>query len=301
MNIGIVGPGAMGTFLSGLLAQKNEVTLLGRRDEDIERIEIKGETELVSEIDFTTDPHELASADLVVISTKAFDTEEAVKSIVSHLTSDCSVLSLQNGLINEEIIADFVGEERTVGGITSHGVTYLETGKVRHAGKGETIIGPYPKGNLEKNGVKKTVEVLKDAGLKTEVSDNIIGHIWKKVIVNAGINPVTALLGVKNGFLVEDENLLEVMREVVDEATEVARKHTELPVDDTFKETREVAEATRDNRSSMLQDIENERRTEIDHINGAVIQKAEKAGVSVPVNTILYRLIKSMEKAKSVS
>ncbi len=298
MNIGVVGPGAMGSFLSGLLARENKVTLLGRHKEDIESIRIQGETELVSKVYFTTDPTELKTVDLVLITTKAFDTEEAVERIAPHLNPSCSVLSLQNGLMNEEIIANFVGKERTIGGVTSHGVTYIEAGKVRHAGIGETVIGAYPEGDPEKSEVKKTSELLNKAGLKTEVSDNILGHIWKKVIVNTGINPITALLGVKNGFLLDDEILLGVLKEVVEEAAEVARKHTELPVDDPFEETKRVAKNTRDNRSSMLQDIENKRKTEIDQINGAVIQKAEEVDISVPANRTLYGLLKGIEKAK---
>ncbi|MBS3817136.1 MAG: 2-dehydropantoate 2-reductase [Candidatus Thermoplasmatota archaeon] len=294
MDIGVVGPGAMGTFMAGLLAKENEVTLLGRRDEDIERVEIVGESELSFRVNFTTRAAELNEAELVVISTKAFDTEEAVEEVASHIPSDCSVLSLQNGLKNEEIISRYVGVERTIGGITSHGVTYLEPGKVKHAGKGETVIGAYPKGRVER--VKETAELLSSAGIKTEVTDNILGQIWKKVIVNSGINPVTALLEVKNGLLMEEKEVLDIVEEAVREAAEVARGYTELPVNDPFEETKKVIESTRDNRSSMLQDIDNKKRTEIDQINGAVVEKGDKTGISVPINRTLYGLVKGLEK-----
>ncbi len=293
MKIGIIGPGAMGTFLAGVLAQDNEVTLLGRRKLEIERVEVVGETELISEVDFTTDVSNLSETELVVICTKAYDTEGAVKDVIDHLPSDCKLLSLQNGLKNEEIISRYVGEDRTIGGITSHGVTYLETGKVKHAGKGETVIGGYPRGGGEE--IKKVAEVFRKAGISIDLNDKIIGHIWKKVIVNVGINPITALLGVKNGFLLEDENLFEMMKGTVDEATKVARKNTELPVEDTFEETKRVAKTTRENRSSMLQDIENKRRTEVDQINGAVVEKGEKSGIPVEMNRTLYRLVKGLE------
>lgn len=293
MKIGVVGPGAMGTFLAGVLAKKNEVTLVGRRKLEIESVEIVGKTELVSDVNFTTDVSELSKTGLVVICTKAFDTEEAVKDLVDHLPSECKLLSLQNGLKNEEMISQYLDEKRTIGGITSHGVTYLDAGKVRHAGKGETVIGRYPRGDGE--GIKRVAEVFSKAGIDTSLSDAIIGHIWKKVIVNVGINPVTALLRVKNGFLLKEENLFEVVKGAVREATEVAREYTDLPVEDLLEETRRVAKTTRDNRSSMLQDVENKRRTEIDQINGAVVEKGEESGVPVQVNRTLYRLVKGLE------
>lgn len=295
MKIGMIGPGAMGTFLAGVLGKKNEVTLLGRRRLGIEKVEIVGETELISKVDFTTDAGEFSKTELVIVCTKAFDTEKAVREVTEHLPSRCNVLSLQNGLKNEEIISDHLGEEKTIGGITSHGVTYLDAGRVKHAGKGETLIGSYPKGKGEDREVKRVAEVFSEAGISTSLSDNITGHIWKKVIVNAGINPVTALLGVKNGFLLEDKNLLKMVEEVVEEATKVAQEYAELPVDDLSKETKKVAKRTQDNKSSMLQDVENQRRTEIDQINGAVVEKGEKKGVPVHANRTLYWLVKGLQ------
>ncbi|MFP3871916.1 MAG: ketopantoate reductase family protein [Candidatus Natronoplasma sp.] len=294
MDIAIIGPGAMGTFLAGLLAKENKVTLFGRREhQDINKVKIKGKTELEIGVDYATDSSKLADVELVVICTKAFDTEEAIKSVVDHIPSKCDILSLQNGLKNEEIIEDNVGEDRTIGGITSHGVTYLGIGKVRHAGEGETVIGAYPHGDRAE--IKKVASTLSEAGMRTKISDNILGHIWKKVIINAGINPITALLRIKNGFLLEDKDLLALLKEAVKEGTEVAERYTDLPLEDLFEKTKRVAESTAENRSSMLQDILNNKRTEIDQINGAVVEKADECGISVPVNKSLYRLVRGME------
>lgn len=295
MKIGIIGPGALGTFLAGMLGRKNEVILFGRRRSGIKDVEIIGETELVSEVDFTTDVTVLSRAELVVICTKSYDTEKAVKKISDHLSSGCKVLSLQNGLENEEIIARYLGEKRTIGGITTHGITHLEPGKVKHAGTGETVIGGYPRRDVEDEYLKKVVEVFRKGGITTELSDNIIGHIWKKVIVNVGINPITALMGVKNGFLLKDDNLIKLMEETVEEASKVAEEYTELPVEAPVEETKKVAEMTQENRSSMLQDVENKRKTEIGQLNGAVVEKGEEKDIPVKINRTLYRLIKSLE------
>jgi len=293
MKIGIVGPGAIGTFLAGSLGGENEVVLLGRRPLDIQSIEISGKTRLETDVTYTDSVETLSDRELIIICTKSFDTAEAMDSLSDHLSSECMILSLQNGLKNEEIISDFVGSERTIGGITSNGVTYKEPGKVKHAGKGETIIGSYPEGSEKR--VEKVHRIFNHAGLETSISENILVNIWKKVVINSGINPITALLRVKNGVLIEEEYLTELMEDTVLESASVAENYVDLDRKEVLKETKKVAENTSENLSSMLQDIENESRTEVDQINGAIIEKAEKKGVSVPVNRVLYRLVKGLE------
>ncbi len=293
MKIGIVGPGAIGTFLAGVLGGQNEVALLGRRPLDIKKIEISGKTRLETDVSYTESVESLSDKELIIVCTKSFDTTEVMASISDHLSSKCMVLSLQNGLKNEEIISDFVGGERTIGGITSNGVTYMEPGKVKHAGEGETIIGSYPEGSKKK--VEKVQRILDHAGLDTSISENILVDIWEKVVVNSGINPITALLRIKNGVLIEDENLTTLMEDTVLESASVAENYVGLDRKKVLKKTKKVAERTSENLSSMLQDIENQSRTEVDQINGAIIEKAEKKGVSAPVNRVLYRLIKGLE------
>jgi len=292
MKIGIVGPGAIGTFLTGILGKENKVQLLGRRNLRINEIEIFGKTELKTNVNYTDSVESLSDKELIVICTKSFDTADALESISDHLSSDAMVLSLQNGLMNEEIISDFVGEERTIGGITSHGVTYIEEGKVRHAGKGDTVIGAYPKGISKK--VEKVCNVFNDADLNTTLSENILKEIWRKAVINSGINPITALLKVKNGVLLEDEYLTGLMEDTVLESAEVARNYVDLDKKKVLKETKEVAERTSDNLSSMLQDIKNEKRTEVEQINGAIIEKSTKED-SITVNKALYRLVKGLQ------
>ncbi len=292
MKIGIVGPGAIGTFLTGIFGKENDVHLLGRRTLDIGEIEIIGETELKTSVNYTDSVGSLSDKELIIICTKSFDTADAINSISDHLSRDAMVLSLQNGLKNEEIISDFVGKERTIGGITSHGVTYIEEGKVKHAGKGETVIGSYPEGRSKK--VEKVCSVFNDVGLKTTLSENILKEIWRKAVINSGINPITALLGVKNGVLLEDEFLTSLMEDTVLESAEVAENYVDLDKKKALKETIKVAERTSDNLSSMLQDIKNDNRTEVEQINGAIIEKAASED-TITVNKVLYRLVKGLQ------
>ncbi len=293
MKIGIVGPGAIGTFLAGVLGRENDVDLVGRKSLDIKKIEVIGKTKLETEVNYTDSVESLSDKELVIVCTKSFDTEKAMASLSDHLSADSSVLSLQNGLNNEEIIADFVGERKTIGGITSNGVTYLEPGKVKHAGKGKTVIGQYPRGKNEK--VEKVCSIFNKAGLETTIDENILVKIWEKVIINSGINPITAILKIKNGVLVEDEYLTHLMEETVKESAAVAENYVDLDKEKMVEETKNVAERTSDNLSSMLQDIKNEKRTEVEQINGAIIEKAGEVGISSPVNKVLYNLIKGLE------
>ncbi len=294
MDIGVVGPGAIGTFLAGVLSSQNEVDLLGRRPLDIGKIKIFGETSLETSVRYTDSIKSLSDKELIIVCTKSFDTSNAMASLSDHLSSSSMVLSLQNGLRNEEIISDFVGNERTIGGITSNGLTYIEPGKVKHAGKGETVIGPYPKGRNKK--VEKVCEVFNDAGLKTTTSENILLKIWEKAIINSGINPITAVLRIKNGVLVEDEHLTKLIEDTVLESGTVAENYVDLDKKKVLKDTKKVAERTSDNLSSMFQDIKNENRTEVEQINGAIIEKAVGVeGVSTPINKVLYKLVKGLE------
>jgi len=293
LKIGIVGPGAVGTFLAGLLGQENEVTLLGRKSLDIKDIEVVGKTEIKCSVDYTVSVSELADDELIIICTKSFDTDDAMRSISDHLSADSVVLSLQNGLNNEKVISSYVGEDRTIGGVTSNGVTFIEPGKVRHAGVGETVIGSYPRGHHES--IDDVCEILNRAGIKTRTSSEIISHIWEKTIVNSAINPLTAVLDIKNGALIEDEFLEHLLEKIVSESVKVAEKQIDTSEDSLVSRTMEVADNTSDNYSSMLQDIRNKNKTEIEQINGEIIKIGGRSGVQTPINQTLFNLVKSKE------
>lgn len=293
MKIGIIGAGVMGTFLGGILGKYNDVLIVGKHDKEISEIEISGKTNVKVNVDYTTDHSRLKNSELIIICTKSYDTREAISEINSYITDSALVLSLQNGLDNEKIISDYVEEKNVIGGITGLGVTYLEDGKVKHAGKGETIIGKYKAKNDRK--IFDIKEVLEKSGLEVSVSDNIYGHIWKKVIINSSINPITALTGLKNGALLEQNNLHELLKIVCLESTKIAKEEVDLPSENMVEETEKIAKMTSENKSSMLQDIENKNKTEIECINGAIVSKGKKFGISTPYNETLFNLIKGKE------
>lgn len=302
MRILVVGAGALGSFVAGVLSQENEVILFARKApaEAIQKkgLVIEGETKLATQLNAvqTTDEISDGKFDLVIIAVKSYDTEEAVKNIKSLVDQKTAVLSLQNGLDNEEKIAAQIGIEKTVGGVTSHGVTLLEYGRVCHAGVGETIIGELDGSESER--INDIGSTLTSAGIKTDISKNIQGEIWAKGIVNAGINPLTAMLRVRNGYLLEHENLTSLLEEICTECISVANAaNVTLPDCDLIEKTKNVARLTADNRSSMLQDVENKKKTEIDSINGAIVRIGKEHDIPTPVNSTLVRLVKGIERS----
>jgi 2-dehydropantoate 2-reductase len=210
------------------------------------------------------------------------------------IAENTSVLTLQNGVGNIEIISDIVGPERVIAGVSNHGATLLGTGYIRHAGRGETVIGRID-GKLTTT-LRTIREVFNKARLETKISKDIKGLIWSKLIINVGINALASILRLNNGRLIEFEGTRKILKAAVTEAVKVAkRKRIRLIYDDPIAKVETVCEATATNICSMLQDIKKEKKTEIDFINGVIVRQAESLNIPVPVNTVLTDLIKTIE------
>lgn len=297
-----MGAGAMGSLFGGLLAADgHEVTLATTREDHVAAIRREGlviETmdgdERRVDVPAATDPGDLEPPDLVVVFVKSHDTEEAVRDAVPLLGEGTDVLTLQNGLGNAETIADHVPEERVVAGTTAQGAILESPGRVVHTGAGPTTVGRYFRENDER--VAEVATHLTAAGIDTEVTDAVRDEVWRKVLVNLGINAATALAGVRNGLVTETEPGRSLAEAAVAEGAEVARREGREVGDDVVEYTLEVARATADNRSSMRQDLAAGRRTEIEALNGAVVERAERHGVDVPVNRTLADLVRLAER-----
>ncbi|MHC1595370.1 MAG: ketopantoate reductase family protein [Candidatus Syntropharchaeales archaeon] len=294
MKVVVMGAGALGSLFGGILASSGEEVVLVGRERHVDAInknglKLSGLTDAV--LDLKASVH-LEAADLILFTVKSYDTQEAASKLI--INDDTIILSLQNGLGNEERIQEVVGDHHVIGGITSHGALFIEPGHIKHTGIGNTVIGELDGAITER--VLNIAKILSEAGIKTDVTDVIKQKIWEKLVVNVGINALTAITGVNNGKLLEIPALRELMHAASREAVEVGRK-VGIDLDhDLIEEVEDVARKTAANRSSMLQDVSRGKRTEIDAINGAVVKIGAEVGIETPVNRILTLLVKGIEE-----
>ena len=246
----------------------------------------------------STDPGAAEGADVLVIFVKSTATEEAATQFAARARKDAIVLTLQNGLGNEEILKGHFGSGRTAAGVTSQGATFLGPGRIRHAGKGPTHIC-MSDGRNEK--LAPLCRALEGAGFETHVSADVASLVWSKLVINVGINALTALTNQPNGKLLESDDTRAIMADLVGEAVAVAvARGIPLTHGDPLAVVFDVAGKTGANRSSMLQDFDRKRPSEIEVMNGAIVREAQEAGIAVPVNATITRLVRALEKARAL-
>lgn len=303
MKIGIIGAGAMGSLYGGLLSKQNDVYLIDIWKEHIDCINrdglkiVEDKVENIVYPKATTDSKLVPHLDLVIVFVKSIHTLKAIQSNQDIILDDTVVLSLQNGYGNTEDIETVVKRENIIVGTTSHGATLLGPGKIKHAGVGMTYIGALDEKSRYK--AEKIKGIMQNCGIDAEVSENILELIWSKLIINIAINPLTAILKIENGKLLESSYSLDLMKDLVYESVSIAKEiGLNLEKDETLEKVKNVANNTYSNKSSMLQDILNKRETEIDKINGAVVKVGEKVGISTPINSTIVKLVKSMNYLK---
>jgi len=308
MKIGIIGPGAMGCLLAGKIAHAgNKVTLL---DHLRERVEILNHQGLILEgfegtfqvkVPATLDPSDLSQTEVIICCVKAYDTRTVAETLQG-IGPNPFVLTLQNGVGNVEILGNYLPKEKILAGITSHGATDLGPGHVRHAGQGDTFIGygffkddDDPAGDRQLNQVKA---LLSESGFVTQLVPKIENLIWSKLLINIGINALTALTHLQNGKLIEFPGTLKILEEAVQEGILVGQKKgVEFIYPDPLTQVKKVCRLTSTNVSSMLQDILKKNKTEIDFINGVIMREGLDYGIPVPVNVLLTRLVKTIEES----
>jgi 2-dehydropantoate 2-reductase len=304
MEILIIGAGAMGGLFAALLAPLTRVCLFTTNGLHADTItahgilltDLEGKTSTTPVRALTRPEHYRTQADLVLICTKAGATDAAARTAQTLLAADGLVLTLQNGLGNLERIGAVVGPARAAAGTTAQAATLLAPGHVRHAGRGPTVLAPAQGFPDQLSRLEGVAELFNRAGLATSITGDIDALLWSKLIVNVGINALTALLRVPNGSLIQSTECLGLMRDAVEEALDVARA-LGIALDRGVQQerVRQVCDQTRHNHASMLQDILRGRTTEIDAINGAVVAKGRETGTPTPVNLLLTRLIKALE------
>lgn len=296
MNILIVGTGALATLFAARLAQAgHQITMLGTWQVGLNalctegaRLVDAGGYEHGFQVRATSDPRQCRGMKYALVLVKAWQTARVAAQLKECLTPDGTVLTLQNGLGNREILAQQLGLSRVALGTTTTGATLLGPGLVREAGVG--II------SIERNQTLGPLEAaLRTANFNVNVVEDAKSLVWGKLVVNAAINPLTAILRVPNGNLLKNPSAHELMRTLAGEVAQIA--HAEgvpLPFPDPAAAAEEVARKTAENHSSMLQDVLRGAPTEIDAICGAVVETAQKHTLSTPANWACWKLVKAL-------
>ncbi len=290
MKIAVVGPGAMGCLYAARLTNAGiDTTLVDYKPERARRLQEKGiqlerdGTEETTQVKSVS--HVPSGMDLVIVLVKAQHTNNL------NIPAETPVLTLQNGLGNVETLCSKVGSAYVLAGVTSEAATLLGEGQVRHVAAGVTRIGSWTSYPAE-----PTIQALQQAGFECEITDAPGQTLWEKVAVNAGINPLTALLDVPNGALLDMPEARQLMRDLVVESVKVASTEGYRFDRSLVEVTEETCSQTRDNLSSMLQDIRAGKRTEIDAISGEILRRAQLAFLPTPRTRVIWQLVKGLER-----
>ncbi|MCO8242562.1 MULTISPECIES: ketopantoate reductase family protein [unclassified Haladaptatus] len=299
MNVVVFGAGSLGSLIGGLLAREHTVTLVARdphasavRDVGLT---VGGEFDFRVRPDATTDGTGLR-ADCAVVTVKAFHTITAAEELATGEFE--TILSLQNGMGNEEILAEHL-DCPVLAGTATYGAVLSEPGHVECTGVGDVVLGAHHGGRS--NAADRVGEAFSAAGIETTIAEDMPRRLWEKLAVNAGINPTTALARVENGALLRGDAET-IAATAARETAAVARAEgVELTDEDAVGAVTAVATATTANTSSMRQDVEGGKRTEIDAINGYVVTRGREHGIETPVNRTLAGLVKTWEGRKGGS
>jgi 2-dehydropantoate 2-reductase len=305
MRVAIFGIGAMGCLFGSRLAPHTDVTLIGHWPEQLARLQrypLRVTNSQGQEHEVTLKAMNTAQAagelsfqgvDVALILVKSSQTAQAAEGASRLLKPGGLAITLQNGLGNLNIIAQHVGSGRAALGTTTQGAATDGPGVLIEGGEGITHLAAQPTNHLQ---VQAVAMLLEQGGLYSEVVDDVTSLVWGKLAINAAINPLTALLHVPNGALLESGYARGLMGDAAREVAAVANaKEIALPYADPASRAEEVARLTSPNRSSMLQDIQRGAPTEIDAICGAIVCEGEQLGIPTPINATLYRLVKALE------
>jgi 2-dehydropantoate 2-reductase len=292
----------MGCLFGARLSPHAEVMLIGQWPEQLAalrrgplRIASGGGDEERVTLCATNDVNTLGPVDVALIVTKAPKTAAAGEGAARILKMDGVAITLQNGVGNLEILVQQVGAARAALGVTTLGAAMDGPGRLRYGGSGLTTLATRPEIDPL---VRALAALMARAGLAVEVAADVAAQVWGKLAINAAINPLTALLRVPNGALLDSGMARAIMRLAAAEVAAVAAAQgIALPFEDAAARAEAVARQTARNRSSMLQDVQRGVTTEIEAICGAVVRAGQSAGVETPVNRMLYQMIKALEES----
>jgi len=284
MRIGIIGAGAMGTLFSEYISRTGIDYYVYEKDENRKNY-------LNDRMPISSSPSDISRCDIIFIFVKSYATGDACRDIQTSINADTIIVTLQNGLGISEIISYHFPQNPLVLGTATYGAALDSSGALVPGGEGEIIIG-----GRDKKSNAVIFSLLTDAGFTTRETGNPLQVIWEKAIINAGINPLGAVLNIPNGKIIENEYSSTIQEQLVLEGSRVAgAMKLNISGEIMIERTKQVCLTTAINHCSMLQDIRAQRKTEIDSINGKIIEYGELNKIPTPWNTSMYYLVKALE------
>lgn len=294
-NILLVGTGALATLFAARLSEAgHSVSMLGTWKDGLHALQKDGAriidangNEKSYQVHATDNPDEVKDSKYALVLVKAWQTERAANQLKESLADDGLAVTLQNGIGNKETLQSTLGVARVSLGITTTGATLLAPGLVKVGGEG--II------SLEQNQASRNLEaMLKSAKFNLQIVDDAESLVWGKLVINAAINPLTALLQVPNGELLSHPKARKMMGALAEETAEVAEaEHVHLPFENPISAAEDVARKTAENKSSMFQDVLRGAPTEIDAICGAIMKRGQKHGIKTPYNKACWTMVRA--------
>ena len=301
MKVAIIGCGAVGSLFAANLAQLDDVEVwaydLSREHVDAinaNGLRLSGAGDVVGRLRATTDAADLPPCDFGIVATKAMHTSSAIAA-TAHAFADGCVATVQNGLGNEEALAEHV--ERVIRGTTFPAGKIVAPGHVQWDVKGDTTMGPFEPQPAPFAEVERLADACTRGGMPTAAVHDARGPQWRKVIFNASTNPIGALTGLTHGRVCERPDLRALVSGLVDEGKAVAAAQAiELDSDpEALIDHAAKPEVAYDHKASMLQDVEARRTTEIDYLNGGIVRFGREHGVPTPLNQAIWALVKGVE------
>lgn len=295
-DILLVGTGALATLFAARLSEAgHSVSMLGTWKNGLKALQENGArivdangNERAYKVHATDDPHEVSGAKNALVLVKSWQTERAARQLKEYFADDGLAITLQNGIGNKETLIRDLGTDRVSLGITTTGAALVGPGLVKMGGEG--II------SLEQNQALGPLEAaLRSSNFNLQIVDDAKSLMWGKLVINAAINPLTALLRITNGELLSRPLARKVMSALARETAEVAKaEHVHLPFSNPVDAAEDVARKTAANMSSMFQDVRRGAKTEIDAICGAVTMRGERHGIRTPYNRACWRLVRAI-------
>ena len=296
-KIAVMGAGAVGCYYGGMLARAgHDVTLIGRPNhvDAIQRDGLLLDTQSFKEqvrLQASTEPSAVAGATLVLFCVKSTDTESAAAAIRPHLLPGALVLSLQNGVDNAVRLQAALPDQEVAASVVYVATEMPGPGHVKHNGRGELVIAASPNST-------EAAALLAAAGVPTDISANVEGALWAKLILNCAYNALSAITQQPYGQLVQGEGVQDVIRDLVNECLAVAQADGITVPGDVWQAVERIAQTMPQQLSSTAQDLARGKRSEIDHLNGYVLRRGEVLGIATPVNRVMHTLVKLLEESR---